>query len=56
MIALGNRTISRLPLRAAMGVDPELIDIIDRNLETERATEILPSDWTRLRIVTSSSL
>jgi hypothetical protein len=45
----------RLYLRE-MGVDPELIDIIDRNSETGRATEIPPSDWTRLRIVTSSSL
>jgi hypothetical protein len=43
----------RLYLRE-MGVDPELIDIVDRNSETGRGTEIPPADWTRLRIVTSS--
>ena len=39
-----------------MGVEPELLDIIDRNSESRRQTELPPSEWTRLRIVTASSL
>ena len=39
-----------------MGVEPELIDIVDRNSESRRQTELPPSEWTRLRIVTASSL
>ena len=35
-----------------MGVDVELLDIIDRNTEPQRATELPPSEWARLRIVT----
>lgn len=36
-----------------MGVDTELLDIVDRNSEQRHATEVPPSDWTRLHIVTS---
>ena len=39
-----------------MGVEPELLDIIDSNSESRRQTELPPSEWTRLRIVTASSL
>jgi hypothetical protein len=35
-----------------MGVEPELLDIADRNSESPRQTELPPSEWTRLRIVT----
>ena len=35
-----------------MGVDVELLDIVDRNSESQRATELPPSEWARLRIVT----
>jgi len=45
----------RLYLRE-MGVEPELLDIIDRNSESRRQTELPPSEWSRLRIVTASSL
>jgi hypothetical protein len=38
-----------------MGVEPELLDIVDRNSESRRQTELPPSEWTRLRIVTVSS-
>ena len=38
---------------SAMGVEPELVDIVDRNTEARRATELPPSEWTRLRIVTA---
>ena len=37
-----------------MGVDTELLDIVDRNSETRRATELPPSEWARLRIVTEA--
>jgi hypothetical protein len=37
-----------------MGVEPELLDIVDRNSESRRQTELPPSEWTRLRIVTAS--
>jgi len=36
-----------------MGVDTELLDIVDRNWEARRATEVPPSQWARLRIVTA---
>jgi hypothetical protein len=39
-----------------MRVEPELLDIIDRNSESGRTTEMPPSEWFRLRIVTASSL
>jgi hypothetical protein len=39
-----------------MGVEPELLDIIDRNSESRRQTELPPSEWTRMRIVTATSL
>jgi hypothetical protein len=37
-----------------MGVDTELLDIVDRNNAAQRATEVPPSDWTRLHLVTSA--
>lgn len=37
-------------------VEPELLDIVDRNSESRRPTELPPSEWTRLRIVTASPL
>jgi hypothetical protein len=45
----------RLYLRE-MGVDPEMLDIIDRNPEPRRGIELPPSEWLRLRIVTAASL
>ena len=39
-----------------MGIEPELLDIIDRNSETQRPTEMPPSEWLRLHIVTSAAL
>jgi hypothetical protein len=39
-----------------MGVEPELLDIIDRNSESRSQTELPPSEWTRLRIVTAATL
>ena len=36
-----------------MGIDTELLDLVDRNAERHSATEIPPSDWTRLHIVTT---
>ena len=41
----------RLHLRE-MGIEPELVDIVDRNWESRRQTKLPPSEWTRLRIVT----
>jgi hypothetical protein len=38
-----------------MGVEPELVDIVDRNSETKRPTEMPPSEWARLHVVTSAS-
>jgi hypothetical protein len=35
-----------------MGIDTELLDIVDRNSHVRRATELPPSEWTRLHIVT----
>jgi hypothetical protein len=43
----------RLYLRE-MGVDTELLDIVDNNNAQARATEVPPSDWTRLHLVTSA--
>jgi len=43
----------RLYLRE-MGVDTELIDIVDRNNEQQRAYEVPAADWTRLHLVTSA--
>jgi hypothetical protein len=37
-----------------MGVDTELLDIVDRNNAQARATEVPPSDWTRLHLVTAA--
>ena len=36
-----------------MGIDTELLDLVDRNAERHQATELSPSDWTRLHIVTA---
>jgi hypothetical protein len=38
-----------------MGVETELLDIVDRNSEARRATELPPSEWARLHIVTAST-
>jgi hypothetical protein len=43
----------RLYLRE-MGVEPELLDIVDRNSESRLQIELPPSEWNRLRIVTAS--
>jgi hypothetical protein len=37
-----------------MGVDTELLDIVDRNSEQHRATEVPLADWTRLHLVTTA--
>jgi hypothetical protein len=42
----------RLYLRE-MGLETELLDIVDRNSASRRATELPPSEWARLRIVTA---
>jgi hypothetical protein len=42
----------RLYLRE-MGIDTELLDVVDRNNAERRATEVPPPDWTRLHLVTS---
>jgi hypothetical protein len=50
----GLTTIFDQQLRAYlldMGVKPELIDIVDKNSETHRQTELPPSEWMRLGIV-----
>jgi hypothetical protein len=36
-----------------MGVDAELLDMVDHNAEQHHTTELSPSDWTRLHIVTT---
>jgi hypothetical protein len=36
-----------------MGVDTELLDIVDQNSGLQRATEVPPSDWARLHLVTT---
>jgi hypothetical protein len=43
----------RLYLRE-MGIDTELLDIVDRNSEEHHSTEVPSSDWARLRIVTTA--
>ncbi len=45
----------RLYLRD-MGVDTELLNIIERNSESHRPTELPASEWLRLHIVTSAAL
>ena len=45
----------RLYLRE-MGIETELLDIVDRNSESRRNTKMPPSEWLRLRIVTALSL
>jgi len=37
-----------------MGVDTELLDIVDRNSQVRRATELPASEWARLHIVTAT--
>jgi len=37
-----------------MGVDAELLDIVDQNSEQRHATEVRPGDWARLHLVTSA--
>jgi hypothetical protein len=37
-----------------MGVEQELLDIVDRNSQSRRQIELPPSEWIRLRIVTAS--
>ena len=37
-----------------MGVDTELLDIVDRNNAKAHASEVPPSDWTRLHLVTAT--
>jgi hypothetical protein len=39
-----------------MEVEPELLDIVDRNQETRRPIEMPPSEWLRLHIVTSAAM
>jgi hypothetical protein len=39
-----------------MGVEPELLDIIDRNPQSGRPIEMPPSEWLRLHIVTALAL
>jgi hypothetical protein len=50
-LAARHGELFRLYLRE-MGVEPELLDIVDRNWESGQATELPPSEWARLRIVT----
>jgi hypothetical protein len=37
-----------------MGVNTELLDIVDGNNETHRAKEVPPADWARLHLVTTA--
>jgi hypothetical protein len=39
-----------------MGVETELLDIVDRNSEARRQTDLSSAEWLRLRIVTALSL
>jgi hypothetical protein len=39
-----------------MGVDTELLDIVTRNSESHRQTDLPASEWLRLHIVTAASL
>jgi hypothetical protein len=52
-LAARHGELFRLYLRE-MGVEPELLDIVDRNWESRQVTRLPPSEWTRLRIVTDS--
>jgi hypothetical protein len=38
-----------------MGVEPELLDIVDKDSQSHRQTELPPSEWIRLRVVTAAS-
>jgi hypothetical protein len=42
----------RLYLRQ-MGVEPELLDIVDRNWSSRHPTELRPAEWARFHIVTT---
>jgi hypothetical protein len=37
-----------------MDVDTELLDIVERNSASRHQTELPPSEWARLRIVTTA--
>jgi len=39
-----------------MGVETELLDIVDRNSEAHRQTELPASEWLRLHLVTAAAL
>jgi hypothetical protein len=39
-----------------MGVDPELLDIADKTSDVRRRIELPASEWTRLHLVTETSL
>lgn len=39
-----------------MGIETELLDIVDRNSEAHRQTELPASEWLRLHLVTAASL
>jgi hypothetical protein len=39
-----------------MGVETELLDIVDRNSQARRQTDLPSAEWMRLRIVTETSL
>ena len=39
-----------------MGVETELLDIVEKTSDVRRRIELPPSDWTRLHIVTATSL
>jgi hypothetical protein len=39
-----------------MGVDTELLDIVDRTSDVRHRIELPPSEWTRLHLVTETSL
>jgi hypothetical protein len=39
-----------------MGVETELLEIVDRNSEAQRQTDLPRGEWIRLRIVTALSL
>jgi hypothetical protein len=44
---------SRVYLRE-MGIDTEVLDIVERNSAAQRATEVPRADWMRLHLVTSA--
>jgi len=39
-----------------MGAHPEVVDLIDRNSQSGRSTQLLRDDWLRLGIVTDPAL